>query len=195
MDYQHNSKDRSLGVTQIDMKTLAAEGSDKTTPFVSNGPVSRSDPLRTDNGKAYKGTLIYEAKFVPAIPLRGVAFDKVESPLTKVTPKAEDQDDDGASVIETDAETATMEGDDEVSQQMRADMLQQTNGAAVNGAVRSSSRASNHTKNALSTATAASVATAGTTESVTEGVSMTREELFNCRESLCLACRQFAVRR
>jgi hypothetical protein len=189
MDYQHSGKDRPLGRTYLQIKDVAAEGSDKKEqPFVSTGTVSRTSNLEADNGKSMKGNLVYEAIFYPALNLRGVAFAPAPmSPLNKVMPRpGEDDDDDNASIIDPDDDARTVFGDDELSQQMNAEapmngnMASSTPGTLSRVGTRTDSPyAGQHTKNALSTA---SFATAGTTASVTDGITMTREEVLRYRK-------------
>lgn len=72
MDYQHLTKDRSLGTLEIDLAELAVEIPDnKTTPFVSTGRKLKDEKLRLDRKGAYKGSLCYEIDFSPAYSLKG----------------------------------------------------------------------------------------------------------------------------
>ncbi|KAK4049600.1 Tricalbin-2 [Microbotryomycetes sp. JL201] len=98
MDYQHLSKDRSLGVTELTVADLLQEGSDKTVhPWISTGKHLRKESLRIDGRKAVKGLIEYEVEFceqesfadlqirlltffaVPCAPLKNVRFDTPES--------------------------------------------------------------------------------------------------------------------
>lgn len=187
MDYQHNTKDRPLGQTRLDVKSLASEGADKKEgPYVSTGPLQRSDKLVSDAGKSVKGTLVYEAKFYPALHLRGVAFAPPSSALEKVVPpKGEDDDDDHASIIETEDDAVTL---DEAMQLPAGAESLARNGSVKRASVAAaegSEIARSHTKNAMSTASIATAGTNATSQSVTEGITMSKEELLKSRKS-CL---------
>lgn len=197
MDYQHTSKDRSLGVARLKVEDVATRGSDTTQePFTSTGKVERASSLTVDHaGKIGKGTLYYEAIFYPTIPIKGVGFDQTSSPMEQTRAKVEDEDD-NESVVERadDDDTGTLAGDeDTLTQQMKleaaAGSTTKAEGSAFgktngqhNGATPSST--SGHAKNGPSRASFVTVETAATAESTqtnganaSEGVSMTREEI------------------
>lgn len=68
MDYQHMSKDRSLGVSELSVSDLLQEGTDKKNkPWVSTGKRSRSDPLRIDGKQVVKGRIDYDVEFCGSI--------------------------------------------------------------------------------------------------------------------------------
>ncbi len=76
MDFQNIGKDRSLGYVEVKVSDFASTGGDSRYPFVSKGPQSREDRIRLDKANSYKGQLLYEAEFKPAMSLRGgVSFD------------------------------------------------------------------------------------------------------------------------
>ncbi|KAG5648236.1 hypothetical protein DXG03_006194 [Asterophora parasitica] len=75
MDYQHLTRDRSLGSVELDLASLAKESTDRRYPFESLGRKDITAPIRLDNGNAYKGHLHYKAEFIPALSLRGISFD------------------------------------------------------------------------------------------------------------------------
>jgi len=75
MDYQHLTKDRSLGTVELKVSGLAEASDDPHAPFVSTGRKEVADPIRLDHGKAFKGHLHYIAEFVPTIPVKGVKFE------------------------------------------------------------------------------------------------------------------------
>lgn len=180
MDYQHNSKDRPLGQVSLDVKLLATEGTDKKEhPYLSTGPVERTDKLVSDGGRSAKGTLIYEARFYPCTALKGVAFEKTASPLEKVQPKG-DVEDDGASIIELDDDAKTIDGEDELSKQMRTEARQAVRSpyAATPSAEGASMRPAHE-----STATFGTAQTNGT-ESNGHGVDMTREEVLQSQSGV-----------
>lgn len=130
MDYQHNSKDRPLGRFTIDIKQLASAGSDPTTqPFVSTGPVERTEKLILDHGRSMKGSIVYKAEFFPCTPLKGVTFDKVVSPLSQAQLKDAEDMDDGASFIEPEHVDETMDLEDDLAAQMSAEATSAVQGA------------------------------------------------------------------
>ena len=75
MDYQHLTKDRSLGTVELKVADLAQESDDPRFHYSSLGKKEVVDPIRLDRGNSYKGQLHYVAEFVPAIALKGVKFD------------------------------------------------------------------------------------------------------------------------
>ena len=182
MDYQHNTKDRPLGQTKLDVKQLVAQGPDrKEQPYVSTVAISRSVNLQTDNGKAVKGTLIYEASFFPAVPLRGVAFAEPTSPLTKVMPQNTEEVDDNASIIEPDAED-TVDAEDELSQQMNAEIVQASAPShGPDGAPSTTERPSQGSNAAMTRSVSGKITGEYKTESVTEGVALSREDILSRR--------------
>ncbi|KAJ3567153.1 hypothetical protein NP233_g6551 [Leucocoprinus birnbaumii] len=80
MDYQHLTKDRSLGSVELQVSDLAEESEDTKYPYQSLGVKSAEDPIRLDKGEGYKGTLTYTAEFVPALALKNLAFGKESQP-------------------------------------------------------------------------------------------------------------------
>ncbi|KAJ8517020.1 hypothetical protein ONZ45_g5719 [Pleurotus djamor] len=102
MDYQHVTKDRSLGYTELMVSDLARPSEDKRYPYESIGVVERRDPLRQEKGNVDKGFLHYVAQFVPALALKGVRFDAKTDELKLVSEAAhgDDDDDDGGSIRE-----------------------------------------------------------------------------------------------
>ncbi|KAG5654026.1 hypothetical protein H0H81_008041 [Sphagnurus paluster] len=83
MDYQHLTKDRSLGTVELHINDLARESTaDHRYLFESLGPQAISAPIRLDKGNVYKGTLHYKAEFIPALALNGVHFDSSANDIT-----------------------------------------------------------------------------------------------------------------
>ncbi|KXN83626.1 hypothetical protein AN958_01192 [Leucoagaricus sp. SymC.cos] len=80
MDYQHLTKDRSLGCVELNVADLAEKSDDPKYPFRSLGVKSAEDPIRLDKGEGHKGTLTYTAEFVPAVALKNIAFGKDSQP-------------------------------------------------------------------------------------------------------------------
>ncbi|GAA5905720.1 hypothetical protein JCM8208_000876 [Rhodotorula glutinis] len=103
MDYQHMTKDRSLGLTDFAVEGLLAEGADrKTQPWVGTGKVSRVESLKTDGRRSVKGNIEFEAEFFPCAPLSNVSFTPSESvpgaaaKITEVDENGSSTDDEGA---------------------------------------------------------------------------------------------------
>lgn len=92
MDYQHNSKDRSLGLTEFAVEGLVAEGPDaKTQPWVSTGKVAKNDPLKSNGKRTVKGNVEFEAEFFPCAHLKDVSFAPPEA-SAKITEIAEEKE-------------------------------------------------------------------------------------------------------
>ncbi|KAK4689249.1 hypothetical protein P7C73_g857, partial [Tremellales sp. Uapishka_1] len=76
MDFQNIGKDRTLGTVEISIAEYTTASADPKYPYQSKGSQSRSDPIRLGKANQYKGQLVYEAHFQPAVSLRGgVSFD------------------------------------------------------------------------------------------------------------------------
>lgn len=59
MDYQHTTKDRSLGITDLSVAELLTEGTDKKLkPWLSTGNKAHKEPLKIDGKKAIKGPFV-----------------------------------------------------------------------------------------------------------------------------------------
>lgn len=96
MDYQHVTRDRSLGWCELKVADLAKASEDPRYPYESVGVVERQDPLHLDKN-IFKGHLHYVAQFVPALALKGVKFDTKTDERSRVT-QATDDDEDGGSI-------------------------------------------------------------------------------------------------
>lgn len=71
MDYQHNSKDRSLGTVTVAVSDYAAQ---MESIYTSKGLQDKEEPIRVprkEEGVKEKGTLYFQANFVPCIRLKG----------------------------------------------------------------------------------------------------------------------------
>lgn len=101
MDYQHLTKDRSLGSVEIHVNEFAVSTSDKRTPFASNGVHARSDGIRIDGKNTVKGQLHFDVEFCPAVNLKGgvsfhsqdagpLAADGSASALSPISPTSEE---------------------------------------------------------------------------------------------------------
>jgi len=73
MDYQHLTRDRSLGYAELRLGDLAAEADSEDYPFKSTGKKVEASNLRFDKG-IFKGQLHYEAEFIPALALKDFGF-------------------------------------------------------------------------------------------------------------------------
>ncbi|CAE6512911.1 unnamed protein product [Rhizoctonia solani] len=77
MDYQHLTKDRSLGFVELPIAGLAQQTEDERIPYAGTGKREVADPIRLDKGQ-FKGELHYSAEFIPALALQGVNFQGVD---------------------------------------------------------------------------------------------------------------------
>lgn len=95
MDYQHTTKDRSLGTIDLPIQDLVVSCQSKgLTSFESTGKRTFSEYLKTDGRKAVvKGRLHFEVEFHACKNMRFPPFNQPESDLEKV------KTDDGASDI------------------------------------------------------------------------------------------------
>ncbi|OBZ79221.1 Uncharacterized protein PYUK71.03c [Grifola frondosa] len=102
MDYQHLTKDRSLGYVELKVSDLA-QPSDGEFLYASTGKKEAAEPLRLDKG-TFKGQLHYVAEFIPAYTLKGITFNTGPNELQRaVVPRSES--DDGETVVDMEEET------------------------------------------------------------------------------------------
>ena len=73
MDYQHLTKDRSLGYMELRLDELAEEEDSEEYPYKSTGKKTEAADLKFDKWN-FKGQLHYEAEFVPALALTDFKF-------------------------------------------------------------------------------------------------------------------------
>ena len=73
MDYQHLTKDRTLGYAELRVDELAVETDSEEYPYNSTGKKVEAAHLKLEKG-IFKGQLHYEAEFVPALVLRDFKF-------------------------------------------------------------------------------------------------------------------------
>jgi hypothetical protein len=73
MDYQHLTKDRSLGYAELHLNELAAEAESEEYPYKSTGKKTEAAYLKLDK-ETFKGQLHYEAEFIPALALKDFNF-------------------------------------------------------------------------------------------------------------------------
>lgn len=76
MDYQSNTKDRTLGWLFLQAADLVESGMDKdNAPFVAKGTVDTQANFTQNAGQDAKGTLYYTATFFPCSPMPGLTFE------------------------------------------------------------------------------------------------------------------------
>ncbi|KAK7694283.1 hypothetical protein QCA50_001464 [Cerrena zonata] len=103
MDYQHLTKDRSLGYCELKIADIAAqaEGEEaKEKPYKSLGKHTKEDSIKLDKGN-FKGQLVYEAEFIPAIPVKGIKFQTGLNELKRNTVSSDNTD--AGTVVSDDA--------------------------------------------------------------------------------------------
>ncbi|KAI0961143.1 hypothetical protein AcV7_000325 [Taiwanofungus camphoratus] len=98
MDYQHLTKDRSLGYVELKLSDLAQPSAGDFL-HASTGRKAAAEPIRQSNG-SYKGQLHYEALFVPAVAIKRPTFDTAPSELERAAAHAAG-DSDGDVVDDT----------------------------------------------------------------------------------------------
>ncbi|BGP71461.1 Tricalbin-2 [Rhodotorula toruloides] len=111
MDYNHNTKDRTLGQTEFSVSGILAEGPDKRNkPWVGTGKVSKTEMLKSDNKRTVKGNIEFEAEFFPCTPLKNVSFTPPDEMPSQARITEVDEDESGAN-----EETIEPEGDDKAA--------------------------------------------------------------------------------
>ena len=73
MDYQHITKDRTLGYAELHVNQLAVEADSEEYPYKSTGKKVEAANLKFER-EIFKGKLHYEAEFVPALALKDFKF-------------------------------------------------------------------------------------------------------------------------
>lgn len=112
MDYQHLTKDRSLGTVELKVNELASEIPDSAESeyrFASTGKKSAAEAIRLDRGGTFKGQLHYVAEFIPALNLKGVKFATGPNELERMVGNGGSDDDDG-DVAEDSASSSSVSG-------------------------------------------------------------------------------------
>lgn len=93
MDYQHLTKDRSLGSVELHVSELARESpTDTQYRYESTGKKEAEDPLKLDggNGQTFQGRLHYVTEFIPCLNLKNVHFDADENEMQQVAHRVSD---------------------------------------------------------------------------------------------------------
>ena len=92
-----------MGYCELKMADIAAqaEGDEaKEKPYKSLGKYTKEDNIKLDKGH-FKGQLVYEAEFIPAIPVKGIKFRTGLSELKRNTISSDHTD--AGTVISDDA--------------------------------------------------------------------------------------------
>ncbi|KAJ7596712.1 C2 domain-containing protein [Mycena floridula] len=92
MDYQHLTKDRSLGSVELHVSDLASASDEKDKPFKSTGLKEESSPLLLEDGATHKGKLHYRAEFIPAFKLKWHKFDAPTNEMQRAAENGNDED-------------------------------------------------------------------------------------------------------
>ncbi|WWC92373.1 uncharacterized protein L201_007330 [Kwoniella dendrophila CBS 6074] len=97
MDYQNIGKDRTLGYVEIKASEFAeADPDDIQYPYISKGPQIRKDRIKLEKHNQYKGELLYEVDFKPAVSIRGgVSFEAQKNEFELAAEEALSQNGDG----------------------------------------------------------------------------------------------------
>lgn len=93
MDYQHLTKDRSLGSVELHVNELARESStDNQYRHESTGKKEVQDPIKLDGSdeQAFHGHLHYVAEFIPCLNLKNVRFDADENEVQQAAKGVKD---------------------------------------------------------------------------------------------------------
>ncbi|KAG1783596.1 C2 domain-containing protein [Suillus placidus] len=97
MDYQHLTKDRSLGSVELRVSDIARESpADAQHRYEPTGTKEVAEPIQID-GNSYKGQLHYRAEFVSALNLKHAYFDAGENEIQKAAQKVERNHANGSS--------------------------------------------------------------------------------------------------
>jgi len=108
MDYQHITKDRPLGYTELHLNELATGADSEEYPYKSTGKKVEAANLKFDKG-IFKGQLHYEAEFIPALALKNFEFSTGGNGIQQdvngaAGPSGNGTDEDGGSVSSSDIE-------------------------------------------------------------------------------------------
>ncbi|EMD41578.1 hypothetical protein CERSUDRAFT_110127 [Gelatoporia subvermispora B] len=93
MDYQHLTKDRSLGYVELKVNDLAQPSEGGEFPYASLGKKASAEPLRL-SANNYKGQLHFEAEFVPAMPFKFKEFSTGGNELQRAVDSSGEDDGD-----------------------------------------------------------------------------------------------------
>ncbi|EGO02737.1 hypothetical protein SERLA73DRAFT_165692 [Serpula lacrymans var. lacrymans S7.3] len=190
MDYQHLTKDRSLGSVEIRVSDFARELSGNPDyRYESTGKQEAVAPIKLDgHGQMYKGELHHVAEFVPALALKDVHFDADENELQRAARSVVGSEDgDIASVRSSGSSTSLLKQEDKhvtvtrplgSSGHTPAHSTDTTQSAALNGAAE---------HNGAAEASKAKVEDSGEEEEeVPQGLELTKEELLRHQSGIII---------
>ncbi|CAE7115005.1 unnamed protein product [Rhizoctonia solani] len=180
MDYQHLTKDRSLGFVELPIAGLARQTEDERVPYEGTGKRDVADPIRLGKGQV-KGELHYSAEFVPALALQGVNFagvDDIQRAIDRA--KGAHEDEDGFAS----ADESSVSSSDEEIQRVPVEITVNSKGHRISSHKRVKSAdtvRTAHTGQTAATDTEESEPDDETPpeEHKTEGVKMSTEELLS----------------
>lgn len=102
MDYQHLTKDRSLGSVELHVSDLATETPDDPRHrYQSYGVKTIADPIRLDQGNVHKGMLYYTAEFIPTLNVKFHKFDKQNTEAGQLAREQGNDEDGGYATDQT----------------------------------------------------------------------------------------------
>ncbi|OCF41255.1 transmembrane protein [Kwoniella heveanensis CBS 569] len=108
MDYQNIGKDRSLGYVEVKVSDFIEPSDSPHYPYRSTGAQQRKDRIKLDKANQYKGEMLYEVDFKPAVSFKGgVSFEAQKNELTMAAEEAQSQADGYEASIVTDANGST----------------------------------------------------------------------------------------
>ncbi|UZJ51522.1 hypothetical protein CBS101457_000842 [Exobasidium rhododendri] len=188
MDYQNNTKDRSIGSCEVSMADMARENiSNKSYPYSSLGKKSRKEKLDLGRG-IYKGEIVFDCEFLPSLNLAGVEFAGAGN---EVAAKLGEGDAGGGDVDEANASSAPeMNGAEEHHR------FPVVGGSHLREVKEHEREVQGHTKGQESLASITSIQTAKTAQSmdnsadpkenlnVDSGVSMSRENILQTQSGI-----------
>lgn len=178
MDYQNNTKDRSIGSCEVSVADLARDNpSDTSHPFASQGKQKHTEKLNLGRG-VYKGEIFFDCEFLPSLNLAGVEFAGAGN---EAAAKAGEGDASGGFVDDNKVgQTAPDVGESEKPR------FPVAGGSHLKDVKEKEDETKGHVKGKGSVASMASVATAKTSDEKThhEGVQMSHEELFKMQSGV-----------
>lgn len=177
MDYQHLTKDRSLGSVELLVSDIACESpADPQYRYESTGAKEVAEPIQTDSN-SYKGQLHYRAEFVSALNVKHVCFDADENEIQKAAHKVQRDDANGISThsSSSDEEERYVTVDHPMTEaEMHSPPHQTDSSESVrangNGAANTDEEASSPTEK----------------DSANEGIELSKEELFKHQSGIII---------
>ncbi|KAG1757254.1 C2 domain-containing protein [Suillus lakei] len=178
LDYQHLTKDRSLGSVELHVSDLARESpADPQYRYESTGVKEVAEPIQTD-GNSYKGHLHYTAEFVSALNLKHVHFDAGENEIQKAAHKV--QRNNGSS-----SSTSSSSNDEEEERHVTVDRPMTE--AGTHGPPHQTDSSESVRANGNSATNMGEEAPSPTEkDSVKEGIELSKEELFKHQSGIII---------